>query len=971
VIQRPCQLSKTSRSVRSVPFAPLQRILLAPRTPTKIWERFERLARFAVLVLGSMTLSFSVATTAHAQTTNCSLLSGVVHDSTNAVIPGTSIQLDSLEPIFADSLGHFRLACVSPGGHILRVSFAGFSPLSVNIKAPHSIELSITLKPEVVQTDVNVSDAEDTPAAQNSATSTGPSQSLSGNRLQTLADDPDDLLRELQQMSAAAGGNPANAVLSIDGFQSGDNNTTVPPKFSIGYIKVNSDLFSSEYRNPPFHGGQIEVYTKPGQKAFHGALFATNSSAWMNARDPFSVSRASIGKQRYGFELTGPIHKDGSDFLLNLEHRSIDNFAAVNAIGIDAAGTQTPIQQNVPSPQRLWIGMAKVDWQLGPKNTFMASFGVWHKHQENVGAGGTTLSEAAYDSEAYDHNVHLTDITTISSKIMHEARLGIEFDGTDQTPNSSAPQLQVSGAFTSGGNTSGAKRDHEIDVEYNDDAILSFSKHLIKFGSQFEFLRERFRYFNNFNGTWTFGGGSAPVLDASHNPTTQVQTITGVEQYVRALNGWAGGAATQYSNAAGNPTINLTQYREALFFQDDWNILPNLHFAWGLRYYTQNKPMVHNNFNPRFGLAWSPGKSSTWTLHGHAGLYSGRFGAHNYAQVLDMDGRQRITSLVYTPSCPGSFDPNTCNAFSSATPVTSSRTVQPHMPNLFYGVENVGFSHTIAKHWSVSADYFITQMWHYTRTENINSPTDGEPLGPRPLVPHQNILQWQASGRGYGNVLYMGVSNQSLKRIQFSLGAVRANIVDNTNDDPNFSPQATGSNVGEYARRTGNPLWNVFGNTSAKLPRGLQLSANFNAQGEQVYNVTTGFDNNGDGNFNDRPFYVQSGTSLCSSAVTANCGYTTPWGLLSPSGSGATIPRNAGIMPWTVYLDANLQRTFQLTRDPNGVHPQALTVNARSSKALNHLNVTSVGGILGSPLFGRPYAGDNGRRLEFGLRYAF
>jgi hypothetical protein len=33
--------------------------------------------------------------------------------------------------------------------------------------------------------------------------------------------------------------------------------------------------------------------------------------------------------------------------------------------------------------------------------------------------------------------------------------------------------------------------------------------------------------------------------------------------------------------------------------------------------------------------------------------------------------------------------------------------------------------------------------------------------------------------------------------------------------------------------------------------------------------------------------------------------------------------------------------------------------------------VTSVGGVLGSPTFGIPYAADNGRRVEFGLRYAF
>jgi len=925
---------------------------------------------FAFAVALAPASAFVFAAAARAQT-DCTPLAGFVHDSTAASIPGASIQLDSSVPILGDPSGRFRIACVPAGHHTLHISFSGFATLSLAISSPHAVDLSITLQPEEVETTVDVGNNDDNPAAANSPTSTGPSQTISGQRLQSLADDPDDLLRELQQMAAAAGGNPSSAALSIDGFQSGDNNGTLPPKSSIAYIKVNPDLFSSEYRNPPFGGGQIEVYTKPGQSTYHGALFATNSSPWMNARDPFSVSRASIGKQRYGFELTGPIRKKGSDFILNLEHRSIDNFAAVNAIGIDAAGNQTPILQNVPAPQRLWIGMAKVDWQLSPKNTFITSFSAWHKHQENVGAGGTTLAEAAYDSEAYDHNLHLTDVTTISPKLMHEARLGIEFDGKDQTPNSLDPQLQVAGAFTSGGSTSGSLRDHEVDLEFDDDAILSLSKHLLKFGSQFEYLRERLRYFNNFNGTWLFGGGTAPVLDANNNPTAQTQTITGVEQYVRALNGWAGGAPTEYSNAAGNPAINMTQYREALFFQDDWKILPNLHFAWGLRYYTQNKPVVHNNFNPRFGLAWSPDKKSTWTLHAHAGLFSGRFTAHSYAQVLNMDGTQRITSLVYTPACSGGFDPGTCNAFASATPVESIRTIQPHLPNLFYGIENLGFSHTIAKSWSVSADYYIAQMWHYTRSENINAPTNDQPLGPRPLAPNVNILQWQDSGRGYGNVIFMGVNNQSLKHIQFFLGSVRVHIIDDTNDDPNFTPQRTGSNVGEYAIRNGNPLWNVFGNTTVKLPWALQLSGNLNASGGSMYNITTGFDNNGDGNFNDRPFYAPTGTPVCSATVSAHCAYATRWGLLSTTGTGGTLQRNAGTMPWTFYLDTNLQRTFKLTRNPKADHPQALTVNIRSSNILNHLNVTAVGGVLGSPLFGQPYSGDNGRRIEGGLRYSF
>ena len=903
--------------------------------------------------------------------TGCTALVGVVRDSTAAAIPGASIQMDSSVPIVGDAAGRFRVPCVSAGNHTLGVSSGGFAPLSVTISAPHASEVAVTLQLEEVQTTVDVGDNDSNPAASNSPVASGPSLTISGQRMQSLADDPDDLLRQLQQMAAAAGGSPAAAIISVDGFQSGDNHATLPPKSSIAYIKVNPDLFSSEYRNPPFGGGQIQVYTKPGQTAYHGALFLTNSSAWMNARDPFSISRAAIGKQRYGFELTGPIRKKGSDFILNLEHRSIDNFAVVNAVGISAAGALTPISQNVPAPQRLWIGMAKVDWQLGAKNTLIASFNAFLNHRENVGAGGTTLAEGAWGAQNYDHEIHLTDVTVISTKVMHEARLGIEIDGTDQTPNSFAPQVQVAGAFTGGGSNNGALRDHEVDTELDDDIILSLSKHLIKFGTQSEFLRERFRYTNNFNGTWLFGGGTAPVLDASHQPTTATESITGVQQYMRALNGWAGGAPTQYSNVSGNANFNMTQYREALFFQDDWTVLPRLHFAWGLRYYTQNKPMVHNNFNPRFGMSWAPDKASTWTLHAHAGLFSGRFTAHNYAQLLDMDGTDRISSLIYAPSCHGTFDPNTCNPFQGATPLQAIRTIQPHMPNLFFSIQNVGFSHTLAKGWTVSADYNLAQIWHYTRTENVNSPINGQPLGPRPLAPNVNILQWQSSGRGYGTVIFLGLSNQLLKHVQFSLNSVRQNIIDDTNDNAFNAPQTTGSNVGEYARRSGNSLWSVFGNATVKLPWAVQFSGNLNAQGDQPYNVTTGFDNNGDGNFTDRPYLASAGTPVCSVTVTANCAYATQFGLLSTTGVGATLNRNAGSMPWTFYLDTNLQRSFKLTRDSKANHAQTLAVNIRSSNVLNHLNVTAVGGVVGSPVFGLPYTGDNGRRVEGGLRYSF
>jgi hypothetical protein len=191
---------------------------------------------------------------------------------------------------------------------------------------------------------------------------------------------------------------------------------------------------------------------------------------------------------------------------------------------------------------------------------------------------------------------------------------------------------------------------------------------------------------------------------------------------------------------------------------------------------------------------------------------------------------------------------------------------------------------------------------------------------------------------------------------------VRVNLIDDTDDSEFFTPQSAFTDAGEFAHRTGQPVWNVFGNGTFTFPEKIQLSGTFHGGGDSHYNITTGFDNNGDGDFNDRPQYAAAGTP---GAVA------TRYGLLVASGGVGVFPRNKGVMPWTYYLDTNLERAFTLTRDAKAEHRQTLTVNVRSSNVLNHTNVTQVGGVLGSPLFGVPYAADNGRRVEAGLRYSF
>ena len=213
-------------------------------------------------------------------------------------------------------------------------------------------------------------------------------------------------------------------------------------------------------------------------------------------------------------------------------------------------------------------------------------------------------------------------------------------------------------------------------------------------------------------------------------------------------------------------------------------------------------------------------------------------------------------------------------------------------------------------------------------------------------------------------MVFAGVDQHSFKKLQIFAGYIRMDLRTNA-DTPATFPQSSVTDAGEYAR----PVWEAthqfIAFTNYVFPLGLVLSNQFNAASGVPFNVTTGFDNNGDGIFNDRPHFASQSDP---NAIATN------FGLLSSTGSagltGTPIARNAGTLPWNVHLDANLSREFKL-RGAHRDDARSLTANLRTTNLLNHTNVTAVGGVLGSPLFQRAYAADPGRRIEAGLRFAF
>jgi hypothetical protein len=884
---------------------------------------------------------------------------GMITDPTGSVIVGATVRAASGATTITDTTGRYVLPCVSTHSTTVTAEAEGFAAATAHAGRQTvpggAIRLNIQLSVARVETDITV--GSDTTGL---GTDHGPGTTILNTRdVERLPDDPSDLLRELQVLSASSGGDPGAATIVVDGFQ---NASALPPKNSIASIRVNPDIFAPEYQNPAWNGGRIEITTKTGADRFHGALFFTDSDGSFNATNPFSVTATPVGKRRYGFELSGPVVAKKLDFSAALEKRDIDEFSVVNAVSLDAKGKPIPIYQSVDAPQRLWIASGRADWQVSAKDLATISYSANVNNIGNQGIGGLILADAGYNRLGSEYDLRLHNTLTVSPNILHETRIGYSWKRTQQTPLSSAPSLQVAGYFTSGGATSQNLNNRERDLEVDDEVLVSHGVHEIKFGIQALGIFVHDYDPDTFNGAYIFGGGGAPVLDANNAPTGQNTTINGLEQYRRALTSLPGGTPTTYQLTTGTPVVPFTQWRLGLYAQDNVKLSPKLILGAGLRYQFLTNPAGFTGFDPRIGISWAPDKKQSWVFHLRAGLFTEPVDLVPITAVERLDGVRQQQLTVYSPNYANPLTPSV-GSIQVSTRNQFARSYSEGQNLQLSAVVEHDFPHK----WHATASYNFGGNWQETRAVNINAPLVGSNVGiapdpnaallaPRPIAPNQNIMQYQQAGHSRGDFYLASIDQHSYKRFGFHLQYWYLHFKEN----PLF-PQSSYSVQGD----TGRPDWMRRGGVAwvgtGTLPYKVELSTQFTAMPGRPFNITTGTDANGDGNFNDRPAY----------ASTPGVGiYSTRYGLLTSNTVNGNVPYNAGTMPGVLYLDANLNRAFTLNpRDKD--HPRTLTFNVRSANLLNHTNVSTVNTVLSSSSVGQPIAAEAARRVELGMRFSF
>ena len=368
-----------------------------------------------------------------------------------------------------------------------------------------------------------------------------------------------------------------------DGFQGGAlQNLT---QDSVQEFEVVAAGYAAEFGQGS--GGVINVITKSGtnQVGGNGFLFTRNDA--LDASNVDNEAPPALSRYDVGVTVGGPLEQDRAWYFGSFEHISEDRESLFpQDIPAELAAQEDFSQQPETRNDRLF---GKYTRRLALQHE-MQILGGWERlDQRNRLQSGSALPSASEDlrDTTYLASVRLT--SQLSSRGLFEAMFGARGQSLDGTADGDA---------------------------------RSFSSVFLDTGRSFQFgpptgsvrtLDQRY-YTGRGSLTWFAGGhtlkGGAEYSRTSINGENEA-AITHVLVTTSANFALYGRDGFQIPQGVGfaTPGDKLTRIRNnggAFFFQDDWQLGPNLTFNLGVRYDVDSVFDDANNVSPRLGVAWVP-----------------------------------------------------------------------------------------------------------------------------------------------------------------------------------------------------------------------------------------------------------------------------------------------------------------------------------------------------------------------------
>ena len=375
-----------------------------------------------------------------------------------------------------------------------------------------------------------------------------------------------------------------------------------------------------------------------------------------------------------------------------------------------------------------------------------------------------------------------------------------------------------------------------------------------------------------------------------------------------------------------------------------------------MRHEVQNHVPGKFNVAPRFGFVWSPLKNGRITIRGGSGIFYDWFAAQTYEQTLRVDGQRQRDLIIANPGYPNPF-----SGGMQTVPPPSRIQTDPDLQIPYIIQSSLGVETNPFKLFRLTTNYQYQRGVHLLHGRNLNAPVPG--LG-RPDPTAGNITNIESSAYQSSHRLMIGIG--PAKFVQGLFWNINYLLMKNTNEAD--SPFSLPSNNFDFRADRG-PAANdlrhlISGFISKRLPKGFGISTIFQATSALPYNVTTGFDNNGDTIINDRPFGF--GRNSARGASRWEIGSRLSWGkdfgpeqqqTGGPQVRMVRIGGGDGAAPPSIGMGATKKYRLEFY--------------AQAFNLLNHANLGVFSGVHTSPFFGQATSAQSPRRMELGMRLQF
>lgn len=892
-------------------------------------------------------------------------LRGQVTDQSGAVIPGAKVTLSgpsgAVKRTVADNSGSYTFAGVTPGDYTVQASAPELSqaqPAKMTLR-PGSQSLTLVLKVASLSEKVMVQETSG-PSLTTDSSSSASAVVLRGADLDALSDNPDDLAADLAALAGPSAG-PNGGSIFVDGFSGGQ----LPPKESIREIRINQNPFSPEYDKLGY--GKIEIFTKPGYDKYRGTAQWNFADDFWNTRNPYSPTKAPFLLNEFEGNAGGPLTRKSS-FTLDAQRNMVDNGSITNAVTIDPQTLATQrFAGTITTPGRFTNISPRVDYQLSKDNTLMFRYGITHSDVRDNGIGGFDLTSRGYHSQFTNQTVQVAD-TALIGQAVNETRFQFYRSATQAIANSLDPAILVLQSFNGGGTALGRTFDTQNSYELQNYSSMLRGKHSWRFGVRLRGQTDDSVSPQNFNGTFTFGGGGlAPVLDAQNRPVLgangqpELAPLTSIERYrrtlllqqpayspaqIRAL----GGGATQFTISTGAPELAVHQIDIGIFVGDEWRVRPNLTLSLGLRYETQSNIHDWRDFAPRAAFAWAPGgggqKRAKTVLRAGFGIFYDRFGLGNSLAAQRFNGLVQQQLVVPNPD----FFPNvpslaTLPGFQSTQVIQeiSSQMRAPYILQSAFTIERQLPANT-----TMALTYTNSHGLHLFRSEDINAPLPGTynrvvpnsgvfPLG------HPGPVQLMESSGIYNQNQVIANVNAKLNSGLSLFGFYVYNHAMSNTDGIGTFPASPYNFAGEYGPASTDVHHRFTIGGSINLKWAVRISPFIVAQSGAPFDITAGNDLFGTTLFNGRP-------GIATDPSKPGLIQTT-YGLLDPNPTPGEqlISRNYGRGPGQFNVNLRIAKTIGFGKERGGSGGQASNAAAGQGTALAAVSGRGLGGLIGSP----------------------